>query len=183
MPTVVILRRVWLQNYWWDGTQLRWREVGNISPAAQFISSPYDVDAHYARKYTTQEVGYKIHLTETCEDDAPHLITHVEIMSSPTADGVVTPRSTRRRSIGAYCPASISWTLASWTPTCSSGVRSATAWISWGPRALTITGKLTKGPALTPSTSRLLGTGNTPSVRWARLARAGRRLSIIVGIR
>jgi transposase len=92
VPAVAILRRVWMQNYWWDGTQLRWREAGNIPPAAQFISSPYDVDAHYARKYTTQWVGYKVHITETCEDDAPHLITHVETLSGPTADGAATPK-------------------------------------------------------------------------------------------
>jgi len=47
---------------------------------------------HDARKYTTQWVGYKVHLTETCEDDAPHLITHVETMSGPTADGTATPK-------------------------------------------------------------------------------------------
>jgi transposase len=92
VPTVVILRRVWLQNYWWDGTQLRWREADNIPPAAQFISSPYDAEAHYARKYTTQWVGYKVHLTETCEDDLPHLITHIETTPGPTADGATTPK-------------------------------------------------------------------------------------------
>ncbi len=92
IPAVAILRRVWLQNYLWDGTQLRWREADNIPPAARFISSPYDADAHYARKHTTQWVGYKGHLTETCEDDAPHLMTPVEPMSGPTADGAATPQ-------------------------------------------------------------------------------------------
>jgi transposase len=93
VPAVAILRRVWMQNYWWDGTQLRWRDVDNIPPAARFISSPYDVDAHYARKHTTQWVGYKVHLTKTCEDDLPHLITHVETTSGPAADGAATPQT------------------------------------------------------------------------------------------
>jgi transposase len=92
IPAVAILRRVWIQNYWWDGTQLRWREADNIPPAAQCISSPYDAEAHYARKYTTQWVGYKVHLTETCEDDLPHLITHIETTPGPTADGATTPQ-------------------------------------------------------------------------------------------
>ena len=92
VPAVVILRRVWMQNYWWDGTQLRWREADNIPPAAQFISSPYDVEAHDARKHTTQWVGYKVHITETCEDDLPHLITHIETTPGPTADGAATPQ-------------------------------------------------------------------------------------------
>jgi transposase len=92
VPAVAILRRVWIQNYWWDGTQLRWREADNIPPAARFISSPYDPEAHYARKHTTQWVGYKVHLTETCEDDLPHLITCVETTPGPTADGAATPQ-------------------------------------------------------------------------------------------
>jgi transposase len=91
-PATATLRRVWLQNYWWDGTQLCWREADNIPPATQFISSPYDPTAHYARKFTTQWVGYKVHLTETCEDDLPHLITHIETAPGPTADGAATPK-------------------------------------------------------------------------------------------
>jgi transposase len=58
VPAVAIPRRVWSQNYRWDGTQLHWREADHIPPAAQFISSPYyDPDAHDARKHTTQWVG------------------------------------------------------------------------------------------------------------------------------
>jgi transposase len=92
VPAVAILRRVWMQNYWWDGAQLHGREADNIPPAAQFISSPYDPEAHYARQHTTQWVGDKVHITETCDDDLPHLITHVETTIGPTADGAVTPR-------------------------------------------------------------------------------------------
>jgi len=36
-------------------------------------------------------VGYKVHLTETCEDDTPDLITHVETTPAPVADGALTP--------------------------------------------------------------------------------------------
>jgi hypothetical protein len=36
-------------------------------------------------------VGYKVDITDTCEDDAPPLITHVETTSDPAADGAVTP--------------------------------------------------------------------------------------------
>jgi transposase len=39
--------------------------------------SPYEAEARYATKRTTSWVGYKVHLTETCEDDRPHLITDV----------------------------------------------------------------------------------------------------------
>jgi transposase len=91
-PAIAILRRVWLRNYLGDGTQRRWREADNIPPAAQFVSSPYDRDAHDARQYTTQWVGSNVHRTETCEDELPHLITHVGTMSGPAADGAATPK-------------------------------------------------------------------------------------------
>jgi transposase len=81
-----------MQNYGWAGTQLHWREADNRPPAAQFISSPYDAEAHYARQHTTQWMGDTGHLTETCDDDLPHLITHVESTIGPAADGAATPR-------------------------------------------------------------------------------------------
>jgi transposase len=37
-------------------------------------------------------IGYKVHLTETCEDESPNLITHVETTTAPVADGSVTPK-------------------------------------------------------------------------------------------
>jgi transposase len=92
VPAVAVLRRVWMQNYWRDGSQLRWREAGNIPPAGQFIRSPYDAEAHYARKHTTPWVGDKVHITETCEDDLPHLITHVETTPGPASDGATAPQ-------------------------------------------------------------------------------------------
>jgi hypothetical protein len=56
-----------------------------------FISSPHDVEARYAKEGTTSWVGYKVHLTETCEDDAPHLIVHLATTEATAADGDVTP--------------------------------------------------------------------------------------------
>jgi transposase len=91
VPAVETLRRVWVQNYTWsekDG--VCWRQADNIPPAAVFISSPYDADARYATKRSTSWVGYKVHITETCDDDAPRLITNVETTSAPVADGAMT---------------------------------------------------------------------------------------------
>ena len=55
------------------------------------ISSPYDVEARYGNKPTTSWVGYTVHVTETCEDDAPHIMTHVETTAGPVSDGAATP--------------------------------------------------------------------------------------------
>lgn len=54
IPAVDIMRQVWLQQYWVEPGKICWRtEKEGIPSASQFISSPYDPQAHYARKYTT----------------------------------------------------------------------------------------------------------------------------------
>ena len=59
VPAVDILRRVWVQNYQWTEGKLRWRSSEDIPPAALYISSPSDLDAHYSKKRTTSWVGWK----------------------------------------------------------------------------------------------------------------------------
>ena len=93
VPAMETLRRVWLQNYFrdQDGT-VRWRtsEVG-IPASTSFVGSPFDLDARYARKFTTSWVGYRVHLTETCEEGLPNIITDVQTAPGPVADGEATP--------------------------------------------------------------------------------------------
>ena len=91
IPAVRTLRRVWVQNFYWEEGELRWRDASNVPPARQCLDSPYDPEAHYAQKRTTSWVGYKVHLTETCDDDSPHLITHVETTPAPVADDATVP--------------------------------------------------------------------------------------------
>lgn len=99
IPAVETLRRMWVQQYVAVDDTLRWRtEHDGVPPSSLFLSSPYDVDAHYGKKHATVWVGYKVHLTETCEDDQPRLITHVETSGAPTADGDLTP--TIHRALG-----------------------------------------------------------------------------------
>jgi transposase len=62
LKAVQTLRQVWVQNYTWVEGQLGWRDSNTIPPAELFISSPYDVEAHYAKKRSTSWVGYKVHL-------------------------------------------------------------------------------------------------------------------------
>lgn len=91
IPAVDTLRRVWMQNFYQMNTEIHWRDAQNIASSRQFISSPLDTDAHLAKKGSTCWVGYKVHLTETCEDDQPNLITHVETTTAPASDGEATP--------------------------------------------------------------------------------------------
>lgn len=92
IPAVQILRRVWVQNFYWEEGELRWRELSNMPSAGALINSPYDPQALYAQKRETSWIGYKVHVTETCDDDAPHLITHIETAPAPQADDDAIPR-------------------------------------------------------------------------------------------
>jgi len=90
IPAVEILRRIWIQNYVWVEGQLRWRSNEDLPPGKQFINSPYDPEARYGKKRETRWTGYKVHITETCEEDAPHLITHVATTAATTTDEALT---------------------------------------------------------------------------------------------
>jgi len=80
-----------VQNYLTrENGGVAWRDHDNIPPAARFISSPYDLEAHYARKYSIQWVGYKVHLSETCDEETPPLITHVLTTTAPVDDSKAT---------------------------------------------------------------------------------------------
>jgi transposase len=88
LPAVETLRRVWLQNYLRTPDGVRWRrsKEEGLPPASQRIDSPTDVDSRRASKGELRWVGYKVHLTETCDDDAPRIVTHVETATAPTPD-------------------------------------------------------------------------------------------------
>ena len=86
IPAVEILRQVWIQQFLVEEGQIRWRSNEHIPPASRLISSPYDTQAHMSIKRDTVWTGYKAHLTETCDDTLPHLITHVETTPAPTQD-------------------------------------------------------------------------------------------------
>jgi transposase len=91
VPAVEVLRRVWTEQYLAEAGALRWREVKEIPTPAEMISSPYDTEARYSSKRSVDWVGYKVHLTETCDPDLPHLIVHVETTPAAVSDEVMVP--------------------------------------------------------------------------------------------
>lgn len=91
-PAVRILWRVWIQEYYRQEDDVHWRTPDNMPPAEQQIQSPYDAEARYGKKRDTGWVGYKAHFTEICDEDQPHLITHVETTPATVPDSEVTQR-------------------------------------------------------------------------------------------
>lgn len=88
---VEILRQVWLHQFYWDADGgLRWREGSALPPAALRFDLPYDTDAHYCVKRDVARSGYRVHLTETCDQGAPHFLVHVATTIAPVQDGQLT---------------------------------------------------------------------------------------------
>jgi transposase len=98
LPGVEILRQIWVQQYWMEYPagaetyQVHLRTDDNQPPGDKRIHSPYDVDSRYCTKRSTAWVGYKVHLTETCEDNSPHIITNVETRNAVEQDVSTTER-------------------------------------------------------------------------------------------
>ncbi len=87
IEAVETLRRVVIQQFYVDERGVHWRtSAEGIPPSLIFINSPYDLDAHYGKKRQFQWTGYKVYLTETCDEEMPRLITNVETSSAPVAD-------------------------------------------------------------------------------------------------
>ena len=78
LPAVTLLRQVFAQHYEQQGEQVHWRAGPAVSNAGRIVS-PYDHQARSSRKRDLVWLGYKVHLTETCDQDpaCPHLITQV----------------------------------------------------------------------------------------------------------
>src|SRR5262245_3975047 len=86
VPAEEVLRRVRLSQSYLDDGRVRWRTAADLAPAGQRINTPYDVEATFGNKRSTTWVGYKVHITETCEPDQVHLITNVETTPAVAAD-------------------------------------------------------------------------------------------------
>jgi transposase len=78
VPMVGTLRDVWRIHYAREGSgPPRWRAGSELPPVGERLQSPYDPEAHYSTKRDMEWSGYKVHVTETCDEEAAHLVTHV----------------------------------------------------------------------------------------------------------
>ena len=95
LPAVEALRQMWVQQYYRCAVpgiaEVRWRTTEEQPPAAVRITSPYELEARSCTKRDTQWVGYKLHLSETCEPEHPDLITQVLTTPATTPDCTMGP--------------------------------------------------------------------------------------------
>lgn len=90
LAAIQTLRIAWIHQYYVDNDTIRLRSIEDLPPASIRFDSPYDTDAHYSKKRNTSWSGYKVHVTETCDTDSPHLIINVETTSAPVSDSAMT---------------------------------------------------------------------------------------------
>jgi transposase len=92
LAAVEILGQVWQQQYLQVDGQVKQCPVKHMPPESEWIRSPYDPEARYCTKRMTGWVGYRTHLTETCDADHPRLITQVTTTVATEQDCEVTHR-------------------------------------------------------------------------------------------
>jgi len=86
LPAVEILRKCWVEQFCIENGIVRMRHAGNFPPSPVRVDSPYDPEARYGIKRTTEWIGYKVHFTEICAPDLPHLITNVDTVAAYAPD-------------------------------------------------------------------------------------------------
>ncbi|MBA2679466.1 MAG: transposase, partial [Ktedonobacteraceae bacterium] len=77
VPAVQTLRQVWKQQYRYHDGQVVRLTPNEMIATGDWIRSPYDPEVRYGKKRDFDWIGYKVHLTEACDEEYPHLITQV----------------------------------------------------------------------------------------------------------
>ncbi len=86
LAEIEILRRLWEHHYERIAGGIRVLDPKEMPKAAQRIESPYEVEARYSTKRSMGWVGYKVHLTESCDKGFPYLITDVHTTAATATD-------------------------------------------------------------------------------------------------
>jgi len=77
LPMVKLLEQMWEQQLEIKEGKVCFLAAEKLAPVGERFDSPYDAEAKFGKKRSTSWQGYKVHLTETCGEENPHLITNV----------------------------------------------------------------------------------------------------------
>lgn len=106
VPMVGTLRQVWHTHFERNpGGPPRWRDGAEWPPVGERIQSPYDPQMHYSTKRKLEWSGYKVHVTETCDRQSAHIITHVETRPAMEPDMSATATIHKRLAARGLVPA------------------------------------------------------------------------------
>lgn len=86
LPAVQAFAQVWEQQYRREQGRVERLTPKEMLPVGEWIRSPYDPEVRFGKKREFEWVGYKVHLTECCDENLPHLITQVETVPAIEQD-------------------------------------------------------------------------------------------------
>jgi transposase len=104
IDAIKTLRLVWAQQFRKDDDHgLKFRKPDELPSSADQVASPHDEDARFTAKRNEVKFGYSVHITETCTQGVPRLITNVLTTPATVGDTTSLPaieRSLRSRGLG-----------------------------------------------------------------------------------
>ena len=77
LQAIKAMHLIWVQQYRSDKGQPHWRDNDDLPPASERIQNPHDIEARYSEKRGEGWIGFKVHITETCAEALPRIITQV----------------------------------------------------------------------------------------------------------
>ena len=87
LESVKTLQKMWERHFARSETdEVTFRANSELSRAATAIESPYDTEARHSTRHQLIWTGYKVHLTETCDEDLPRLVINVHTTVATTQD-------------------------------------------------------------------------------------------------
>lgn len=89
LKMVKALRQMWDYQFKITDGKVQFRAAGELPSVSERFDTPYDVEARYGNKRATTWSGYKVHYTETCDEDCPFLISNVETTTANIPDVVM----------------------------------------------------------------------------------------------
>ena len=189
LPIIATLRQTWQRHYERATgevppsghpavSRVRFKANRDLPPAAGRIESSYDPGTRYRQKCDTEWTGYMVHVSETCEPTAPHLLTHVHTTTAAVYEAQCTApihaaleeKIWRRGTILSMAPASVR--------TCS-----LPAGMSTGSPCAALRGRskggrpIPRGPPISPS-ARWIGNSSRLGARRERSRPSGGSMSI-----
>jgi len=93
---VAILRTAWNRHYIHEKSSaggsltVRFKTNQELSQAVEKVESPYDPEARYRSKSGMHWTGYMVHISETCDENSIHLITHVHTTPADVYEAMCT---------------------------------------------------------------------------------------------
>jgi transposase len=103
LQSVGVLRTIWHQQFECVDGSMQFRPKGGIG-GGERIETPYDPEARWSEKRGDGWVGYKLQVTETEDDDKPHLITDIAVTPATQYDGTALPNIRARQQARGVLP-------------------------------------------------------------------------------